>query len=81
VSVEVRNAAFTSGQMNITFSKEISLTLAEDGQNVFDVIVSAPGVAEPMTKQITITRSVEFEATACFRELGIRSYHYNPVIS
>lgn len=26
-----------------------------------------------------ITRSVEFEATACFRELGIRSYHYNPL--
>ena len=26
-----------------------------------------------------LTRSVEFEATAAFRELGIRSYHYNPL--
>eukprot|EP00457_Paulinella_chromatophora_P005414 gb/GEZN01005431.1/.p1 GENE.gb/GEZN01005431.1/~~gb/GEZN01005431.1/.p1 ORF type:complete len:463 (+),score=60.70 gb/GEZN01005431.1/:97-1485(+) len=26
-----------------------------------------------------ITRSIEFEATACFRELGIRSYHFNPL--
>jgi len=26
-----------------------------------------------------ITRSVEFEATPAFRELGIRSYHYNPL--
>ena len=26
-----------------------------------------------------LTRSVEFDATACFRELGIRSYHYNPL--
>lgn len=26
-----------------------------------------------------ITRSVEFEGTPCFRELGIRSYHYNPL--
>jgi len=26
-----------------------------------------------------ITRSIEFEATAAFRELGIRSYHYNPL--
>ena len=26
-----------------------------------------------------ITRSLEREATACFRELGIRCYHYNPL--
>ena len=26
-----------------------------------------------------ITRSIEFEATAAFRELGIRAYHYNPL--
>lgn len=26
-----------------------------------------------------LTRSVEFEGAACFRELGIRSYHYNPL--
>lgn len=26
-----------------------------------------------------ITRSIEFEATAAFRELGIRTYHYNPL--
>jgi hypothetical protein len=26
-----------------------------------------------------LTRSIEFDATACFRELGIRSYHYNPL--
>ena len=26
-----------------------------------------------------LTRAIEFEATACFRELGIRSYHYNPL--
>jgi molecular chaperone DnaK len=71
VSVEVRNAAFTSGQMNITFSKEISLTLAEDGPNVFDVIVSAPGVAEPMTKQLTITRSVEFAGMVAPRSMFI----------
>ena len=71
VSVEVRNAAFTSGQMNITFSKEISLTLAEEGPNVFDVIVYAPGVAEPMTKQITITRSVELAGMVASRNLFV----------
>jgi molecular chaperone DnaK len=71
VSVEVKNAAFTSGQMNITFSKEISITLAEDGPNIFDVIVSAPGVAEPMTKQITITRSVEFAGMVAPRSLFV----------
>jgi aflatoxin B1 aldehyde reductase len=26
-----------------------------------------------------LTRALEFEAAACFRELGIRMYHYNPL--
>ena len=26
-----------------------------------------------------LTRSMEYEAAACLRELGIRSYHYNPL--
>ena len=31
------------------------------------------------TSYNALTRSVEFEAAAAFRELGIRSYHYNPL--
>jgi molecular chaperone DnaK len=65
VSVEIKNAVFSTGNMNITYSKEITLTLAEDGENVFDVVVTAPGVSEPMIKQIIITRGIEFDgATA-----------------
>ncbi len=26
-----------------------------------------------------LTRAIEYEAAACFRELGIRMYHYNPL--
>ena len=42
----------------------------------------AKGVVVPTVYQgcyNALTRSMEFEAAACFRELGIRSYHFNPL--
>lgn len=43
---------------------------------------AARGTVRPTVYQgcyNAITRSIEFEAAAAFRELGIRAYHYNPL--
>ena len=71
VSVEIKNAVFSSGLMNITYSKEVALTLAEDGVNTFDVIVTAEGLANPLTKQIEITRGVEFTGLTSARTIFV----------
>jgi molecular chaperone DnaK len=61
VQVEVKNAAFSSGQLTLNFSKEITLTLAEDGKNTFNIEVLVPGNKSPLAKKIEIEKVLEIQ--------------------
>jgi molecular chaperone DnaK len=77
VAVEVKNATFSTGVMNITYSKEVAVTLAEDGLNTFEIIVTAPGRAEPFSKTIEITRGVEFTGLTSARAIFVEVWDSN----
>jgi len=70
--VEIQGVAFGTGLLNVTFSKEVNLTLAEDGPNVFTIIARASG--QEYTKQITITRGIEINGIVAARSLFFEVY-------
>jgi molecular chaperone DnaK len=71
VKVEIRNAAFSTGQFSLNFQKEVSLTLAEDGVNTFEVHVELPGgkVVEP--RNIEIVRQVEINGVPVNESISV----------
>jgi len=70
--VEIHGVAFSTGLLNVTFSKEVNLTLAEDGPNIFTIIARASG--REYTKQITITRGIELNGLVAARSLFFEVY-------
>ena len=56
VSVEVKNATFSSGTFALNFQKEIKLALTNDGVNEFLIEVTVPGQSEKLSKNIEIVK-------------------------
>jgi molecular chaperone DnaK len=71
VQVEVKNAAFSSGQLELNFSKEISLTLAEDGKNTFNIEVMVPGNKSPLVKPIEIEKVIDIQGIPVAKSLFV----------
>jgi molecular chaperone DnaK len=76
VKVHVRNAAYSSGELTVNFSKTIPLTLTDDGVNSFVVEVIIPGQSRALSRTIEITKSLEIQgipmATSLFVEVVSR---------
>lgn len=76
VKVHVRNAAYSSGELTVNFSKTIPLTLTEDGVNTFVVEVMVPGQSTTLSRTIEITKTLEIQgipmATSLFVEVVSR---------
>lgn len=70
--VEISGVAFSTGILNVTFSKQVNLTLAEDGPNTFTIVARASG--GEFTKQITITRGIELNGLVAARSLFFEVY-------
>jgi molecular chaperone DnaK len=71
VQVEVKNAAFSSGQLTLNFSKEITLTLAEDGKNTFNIEVMVPGNKSPLVKTIEIEKVIDIQGIPVAKSLFV----------
>lgn len=71
VQVEVKNAAYTSGQVALNFSKELTLTLAEDGTNIFTIEVMVPGNKAPLTKTIEIEKVIDIQGIPVAKSLFV----------
>ena len=61
VNVEIRNATFSTGNFSLKFQKEVTLTLTEDGVNVFEVHVVLEGKAIT-PRIIEIVRQVQISS-------------------
>jgi molecular chaperone DnaK len=59
VEFEIKNPAYSSGQMTLNFSKTISLPLTDEGRNSFTIEVQVPGNKSAITKSIEIDRVIE----------------------
>lgn len=59
VEFEIKNPAYSSGQMTLNFSKTISLPLTDEGRNTFVIEVQVPGGKTSITKTIEIDRIIE----------------------